>query len=159
MCLTVPSAAPRNFTVENATENELELAWQRPVEMEVNGFLRHYNIQYFIASEGPGSAMMESVSADTLNTTLLNLDNFTAYNVSIAAFTIGDGPYASEVVTTLENGTYMHACMCAQLRTHFHCTTIACMLYVIPPSTIKRFHCICVHMYVHTHFILSQLHY
>ena len=145
--------------MENVTENELELAWQRPVEMEVNGFLRHYNIQYFIASEGPGSATMESVSGDTLSTTLLNLNNFTAYNVSIVAFTIGDGPCASEVVTTLENGTYMHACICAQLRTHFHCTTIACMLYVIPPSTIKRFHCMCVCTYVHTHFILSQLHY
>ena len=39
-----------------------------------------------------------------LSTVLNYLNNHTEYNVSVAAFTIGNGPFSSEIERTSENG-------------------------------------------------------
>ena len=45
-----------------------------------------------------------NVSGGTLNTVLNGLNNFTTYNVSVAAFTVAAGPSSTELETTSENG-------------------------------------------------------
>ena len=55
----------------------------------------------------------------TLNTVLTDLDNYTVYNISIAAVTVGEGPEATLSQRTDENGkcihvvcSYKHTCTC-----------------------------------------------
>ena len=47
-----------------------------------------------------------NVSGNSLSTVLGGLNNFTSYSVSVAAFTIGVGPFSTEVETTSENGGF-----------------------------------------------------
>ena len=45
-----------------------------------------------------------NVSGETLYTVLSDLNNFTTYSVSVAAFTVDTGPSSTELETTSENG-------------------------------------------------------
>ena len=102
---TVPDAAPPNLQVQNISANELFVAWERPNEININGVLDQYDIAYFI--NGSLETLQNvTVASGILNTTLRSLNNYTIYNVSVAAITIGRGPIASMLERTSENGTY-----------------------------------------------------
>lgn len=103
VCLAVPNAAPVNLTVQNISANSLSVSWERPSEIDVNGVLRRYEVDYFIE----GDSNTQTVNVIGINTTLEGLNNYTIYNVSVYAFTIGRGPPASEVERTSENGMYL----------------------------------------------------
>ena len=99
-----PSAAPRDLLVQNISANELSVEWERPPEIEINGVLILYYIEYFIARE-PNTLMNEMVPNDTLRAVLNNLNNYTVYNVSVSAATAsGRGPAISMLERTSENG-------------------------------------------------------
>ena len=104
---TVPIVAPDNLVVENISANELSVSWERPNEININGELRSYTIQYFITDD-PNTVYTVSVPGDSLTAVLDGLNNYTFYNVSVAAFTIGNGPFASEIQRTSENGRHVH---------------------------------------------------
>ena len=63
-----------------------------------------YDIDYFIDGESNTDNLTVSVRGDTLTATLMNLNNYTIYNVSVYAVTTGRGPPASQVERTSENG-------------------------------------------------------
>lgn len=104
VCLAVPNAAPVNLTVQNISANSLSVSWERPSEIDVNGVLRRYEVDYFIEEE----SNTQTVNVTGTDTTLEGLNNYTIYNVSVYAVTIGRGPPASEVERTSENGMYLH---------------------------------------------------
>ena len=83
--------------------NELAVSWERPMEIDINGELRYYIIEYHILDQS-NILLTVNVTGDTLSTVLNNLNNYTEYNVSIAAFTVGNGPFSSEIERTSENG-------------------------------------------------------
>ena len=99
---TVPSAAPLELMVQNSSANSLSVSWQRPEQEDLNGILIRYDIEYFIAEEPNPQILSESV--DTLTTMLMALNNYTIYNVSVYAVTIGRGPPANQQERTSENG-------------------------------------------------------
>ena len=103
--ISAPAASPGNLTVVNISANELNVSWERPNEIDINGILRHYILKYSIINQTENRASV-NVSGDRLNAVLSSLNNFTSYNVSVAAFTVGIGPSSTEVETTSENGTY-----------------------------------------------------
>ena len=99
-------ATPVNLTVETAGPNELDVSWERPEEININGELRFYIIQYQIVDQANSTNMTVNVSGNTLSTTLEGLNNFTNYTVSVAAYTIDTGPFTSELESTAENGMF-----------------------------------------------------
>lgn len=106
VCLAEPNAAPVNLIVQNISANSLSVSWERPSEIDVNGILRRYDVEYFI--EGESNTQTVTVSGANLSTTLEGLNNYTIYNVSVYAVTIGRGPPSSELERTSENGMYLH---------------------------------------------------
>ena len=99
----VPVAAPDNLIVVNISANELNVSWERPNQININGILRYYIIDYYILNQDEIMTSV-NVSGDTLNTVLNGLNKFTTYNVSVAAYTVGAGPSSTELETTSENG-------------------------------------------------------
>ena len=99
----VPTAAPENLIVVNISANELNVSWERPNEIDINGMLRYYIIDYYILNQEENMTSA-NVSGETLYTVLSGLNNFTTYSVSVAAFTVGTGPSSTELKTTSENG-------------------------------------------------------
>ena len=89
--------------IVNISANELNVSWERPNEIDINGILRYYIIDYYIFNQEENMASV-NVSGDTLYTVLSGLNNFTTYNVSVAAYTVAAGPSSAELETTSENG-------------------------------------------------------
>ena len=103
-----PVASPGNLIVANVTGSStmLNITWERPDEIGINGQLREYVILYSIAGVNEiNSTMM--VPSDTLETVLDGLENFTRYNVYVSASTIALGPFAEGSERTSENGKYI----------------------------------------------------
>ena len=86
-----PTAAPENLIVVNISASELNVSWERPNEININGILRYYIIDYYILNQEENMTSA-NVSGETLYTVLSGLNNFTTYSVSVAAFTVGTGP-------------------------------------------------------------------
>ena len=101
---SVPNAAPRQLVVQNTSANSLNVSWQRPDEIDINGVLIRYDIEYFIAEETNPVILTVNVSGDTLMTMLVDLYNYTIYNVSVYAVTIDRGPSITRLERTSENG-------------------------------------------------------
>ena len=105
-----------NFTVSNFTANNITLEWSPPVAVNINGIIRRYVIRYYITeqlgvseNDLPMDILEVNVTGNlTLTTILYDLDNYTVYNISIAAVTIEDedleGPAATLSQRTDENG-------------------------------------------------------
>ena len=110
---TVPVAAPVGLVVQNVSANDLSVSWERPNEIDINGVLDRYDIDYYIDGE-PETLLTEMVAGGVLSVTLSSLNNYTIYNVSVAAVTIGRGPIASMLERTSENG--MCVCVCEEER-------------------------------------------
>ena len=104
---SAPVAVPGNLTVVNISANELNVSWERPNEIDINGVLRYYILEYYIVTQ-TATLATANVSGDTLSTVLGGLNNFTSYSVSVAAFTIRTGPFSTEVETTSENGGFVY---------------------------------------------------
>ena len=101
--ISAPAAAPGNLTVVNISANELNVSWERPNERDINGMLRYYILKYYTVNQN-GNTISANISGNTHSKILRGLNNFTSYNVSVAAFTIDAGPFSTEVETTSENG-------------------------------------------------------
>ena len=71
-----PVAAPGNLTVVNISANELNVSWERPNEIDINGVLRYYILEYYIVTQ-TATLATANVSGDTLSTVLGGLNNFT----------------------------------------------------------------------------------
>ena len=106
---SAPVAAPENLMVVNISANELNVSWERPNEIDINGMLQYYIICYYILN-GEENMASANVSGETLYTVLSGLNNFTTYSVSVAAFTVGTGPSSTELETTSENGELTFIC-------------------------------------------------
>ena len=110
LCLcvvSVPSASPVNLMIISVDKDALQVTWERPDEIDVNGVLRRYKIEYC----GP---IRESDGGNLLRTTCIQLDvngatngvvlsslkESSTYNVSVAAFTVGTGPATWKLAQT-----------------------------------------------------------
>ena len=101
---TAPSGPPVNLVVQNTSANSLNVSWERPSKIDINGILRRYDIDYAMESDDELQTM--EVPEDTLTAILVDLDNYTVYRVSVYAVTIGRGPPANQTERTSENGEF-----------------------------------------------------
>ena len=102
--LTVPGGPPENFTVDVISSTGIQLMWQPPPSEIQNGRVRLYTISVFEVQTGNNySYTLQPSEAPTLQ--VESLHPYYDYVCSVAAVTIGPGPYTSPLtVRTFEDG-------------------------------------------------------
>ena len=107
---TVPSSPPLNIMVTGINPASLMMSWQPPLEIDRNGPITGYVIQY--ARVESGDMMSENVRSTTAlytisaAATISELVAYVNYSVTVAAMTVnGTGPLSDRVVgISGENG-------------------------------------------------------
>ncbi len=103
--LLVSSSPPLDVQVMTAGPTSLNVTWKPPREIDINGILTNYTIEYYIIDEESSSRNSSIIPSTVFNLLLESLDNFTTYNVSVLASTlVGRGPSNERTQTTAENG-------------------------------------------------------
>ena len=101
---TAPSGSPGDLSINTTGPNSLNVSWMRPIEVNINGILTIYSIEYHILNI-PSSSERVNVTGSTLSLELTGLNNYTTYTVSVAAYTpAGEGPPITQENRTEENG-------------------------------------------------------
>lgn len=90
-----PTGTPKNLNVTALGQNELYVRWSAPDDDSVNGELRYYIIIYCTLNN-KAVCNTTNVTGDMKQIKLPDLMIDTMYNVSVAAYTIEVGPFASK---------------------------------------------------------------
>ncbi|XP_019855187.1 PREDICTED: receptor-type tyrosine-protein phosphatase F-like isoform X2 [Amphimedon queenslandica] len=101
-----PASPPQDFTVDNITSNTFTLSWSPPIERDINGVIDLYTIRYFITEQlgvDPVDPSINVRNVSATSVTLTDLGNYTEYNISVSAVTVGVGPSSSLTERTAEN--------------------------------------------------------
>ena len=90
----VPTGAPRNIQAQAVSPTEVRLSWEAPQTDQQNGDLLGYKIFYnSLPVNSRNSEEIEVVSASITSHSLIFLDMYTNYTVTILAFNpAGEGP-------------------------------------------------------------------
>ena len=93
---TVPSSPPQNVTVTSVNPVSLMVSWQPPLEINHNGMITGYTIQYTRTDMNN----MRSVNVNSGTTrTISGLVAFVDYSVTVAAVNvIGTGSFSNPVI-------------------------------------------------------------
>ena len=80
--------------------------WEEVPAINQNGIITEYELRYQQSSFDFGQLSTVTVSAPSLNTRIMGLEEHVTYFIDIRAFTaLGSGPYSDTVnITTLEDG-------------------------------------------------------
>ena len=98
---TVPSSPPLNVMVTSVDPSSLMVSWDPPVEIDRNGPITGYVIQYTRV----GSSDMMSVNVDSGTThTISGLVLLAEYLVTVAAMTVNGTGQFSDAVTGMLSG-------------------------------------------------------
>ena len=82
--ISVPSAAPANFTLRSSSPLSLTASWDAIPVKQQQGKLLGY--QVFYKKQGPGNEQNGSVGSDQFSYTIRDL-NFSSYSFRVAGFT------------------------------------------------------------------------
>ena len=101
VCTVVPDSAPTSVQSTAVTSTSIDIDWDSlPTENE-NGIVRHYIVNVTEVQTGNTFQIMSSDESATLT----NLHPAYQYTLTVAAYTVGLGPYSTVLtVTTLEDG-------------------------------------------------------
>ena len=89
---TVPSSPPQSVIVESVNPASLNVTWQPPLEIDHNGPITGYVIQY---TRVESSEMMSVIIANGTTHTISGLVAYVNYSVIVAAMTFnGTGPFS-----------------------------------------------------------------
>ena len=94
---TVPISAPISLQGNAVNSTTIQLQWEPPPSADQNGVIRSYLINISVAETG-------SSFQQTLETTALyisNLHPYYTYTLTVAAVTIGPGPYGQELTVQM----------------------------------------------------------
>ena len=87
---SVPGAAPEDVTGEALSSTSVVLSWLPPIPELQNGIIRLYNVTAWETDTGNTF----SLSTVHTNTTIGSLHPYYTYHFSVAAVTIGIGPFS-----------------------------------------------------------------
>ena len=95
---TVPSSPPLNVMVTSVNPASLEVSWQPPLEIDHNGPITGYVIQY--TRVGSSDIMSENVNSGTTHT-ISGLVAYVDYSVIVAAVNVnGTGSLSNPMMET-----------------------------------------------------------
>lgn len=105
--VSVPSASPVHLMIMSVDKDALQVTWERPDKMDINGVLRLYRIEYCgPIRESDGGNLLRStcsrvdVNGATNGIVLSSLKESSTYNISVSAFTVGIGPATWKLAQT-----------------------------------------------------------
>ena len=111
--LIVPSSPVRNLTTstEGLNATSIFVSWEVPILNDLNGVLVNYSISYFgIEIDTDLRVIYLSDPNENTTYTLIKLQEYTTYSISIAAYTeVGKGPDAVITQRTNQDGEYSHS--------------------------------------------------
>ena len=93
-CFSAPSAPPEAITVTALSPYSLLVSWQAPPPDSQNGEIRYYTIK--VLEEETDTQTWLSTSNSSTNITVESLHPYYSYRVSVAAYSVGLGPYSLE---------------------------------------------------------------
>ena len=94
---TAPSSPPQNVRVTGVDPASLMVAWQPPPEIDHNGMITGYEIQY--TRDGSNNQMTRNVNSETARNILLRLNPFVCYSVIVAAVnSAGNGVFNNNMI-------------------------------------------------------------
>ena len=100
-CIAVPSSSPTGIAYSSVTSTTAAVAWSALSLEDKNGMVRYYLVNVTETNTG----LQYQIQSTTQYITLNNLHPYYTYNVQIAAYTIGPGPYSNvAILTTAEDG-------------------------------------------------------
>ena len=101
---TVPSSPPHNVMVTSVNPSSLRVSWQPPLEIDHNGVITGYVIEYTKVESGDEA----NVTSGTTSR-MLELDPFVDYAIRVAVMTVnGTGPFSNVIVQTSgEDGEFI----------------------------------------------------
>ena len=101
---TVPSSPPQNYTIEALDSRTILLEWNPPDIEEQNGIVRQYLARI---TETETETEFQVVTNETSSLNITGLHPYYTYQVSIAAVTIGVGPFTEvKTVRNPEDGKF-----------------------------------------------------
>ena len=102
----MPGGPPENFTVVVVSSTRIQLTWQPPPREIQNGHVRLFTV--FVSEVQTNTTSLYTLRSQPLEDLTLQLESlhpFYEYVCSVAAITIGPGPYTSRLrVRTFEDG-------------------------------------------------------
>ena len=94
----MPTGSPLNVTTTSVDATALLVSWVAPSADQQNGIIRQYHINL---TESETGVITYYTVQNTLQTTLTDLHPYYNYQVTVAAITIGLGPYSTEATVQL----------------------------------------------------------
>ena len=101
---SVPSAPPQDVSANPISPHDLSVTWRAPPHDKQNGEVRHYNIR--VLEVATGNQTWYITSDSSAHFTVPSLHPHYVYRVSVAAATVGLGPFSQETTARMsEAGT------------------------------------------------------
>ena len=97
-CFLAPASPPANVTAMATSPTSINVMWNIVPPIDQNGVITMYEIQYIPLNDFGGqiSGNVSNVSGSGLNITLLHLQEYVNYSISVHAYTSeGPGPYSN----------------------------------------------------------------
>lgn len=101
---TEPSNAPQNVTVGVLNATSVQILWQPPPPEQRNGIIAGYAVRMVGLHSG------ENIEFPLTNSTEMAIEGlhpFYAYRFSVAAFTVGLGPFSNAVTQKLPESSQL----------------------------------------------------
>ena len=99
---SAPSSAPLNFGADWITSTAVELSWQPPPLEEQNGLIQSYTVTVFEINSNTTKEVHQNFTHNAIS--ISGLHPYYNYIVSVAAYTVGLGPFASITLQTEQDG-------------------------------------------------------
>ena len=102
---SVPASPPQNVAAMVLSSTEIQVNWTEVLEIDQNGNITQYEVIY-VPLTTFGVLTSIAISTTNLSLTLMNLEEYVEYNISVRAYTsVGPGPYSMGIVRrTFEDG-------------------------------------------------------
>ena len=96
---TVPATPPQNVTATVLSSIEIQVNWNKVLEIDQNGIITEYEVMYEPLMTFGGLITTLTVNTTNLSITLMDLEEYVEYNISVRAYTsVGPGPYSVGIV-------------------------------------------------------------
>ena len=129
---SVPSQAPRSFSVTAKTSTSIEASWQLPPQESWNGIITGFKLFYKKKGSAGSPTMEQRIDDDTvLSKEITGLAKYTEYEFQVLAFTsVGDGPNSTlKSEKTKEDGRKL-ILIISKFKSHLPCSNYNMVLLV-----------------------------
>ena len=101
----VPSDVPQNVTVQALSSTSAQLMWEPPPPDHINGIIEYYIIS--VTGVDTDEQLQQNINESP--TTISGLHPFYKYKFSLAAYTVGPGPFSTPITLQMaEAGIYVY---------------------------------------------------